>query len=885
MDVITRFKLETAQYDSKLRDATDRMKELMRSVQVAGGSLNDLSAKDKELAHSFGTLSTGANNAKDKVRELANDLNRVGRAYFTMTKEMQESDVGKAIAEQMRVMKERLTEAKKELYDMGGAEQSSAAGGLDLNAVMESLASQFGINTKLLSSLTSGTVATTAAVTAGVAAVAAATKAWADYNDEINRQSTMTTVVTGLKGDASEELTMGARALARTYDIDFRQAIEAANTLMQQFGVTGEQALSLLQDGMQGMIAGDGGKLLSMIQQYAPSFRDAGIEASQLVAIIQNSEGGLFTEQNMNAIVMGIRNIRHQTKATRDALAGLGIDGEEMTRKLNDGTMTVFEALQEVAGAIDNVRSGSDEAGAVMQNVFGRQGTMAGTKLGEAIATLNTNLQETKKQTGELGESFVRLNDANLRLERTMQEIFGMSGWEDMSNTIKTQFAESLSDALQYLIDVRDALNDIGSYDSFETLADAARRFVPALWPILKGLQEMKGLLNDIKSAWNGITGNTPEPQKEQPQTAQQKPVQNGYQVTTDKNGTVVSTTRIVNGQKVDEPKQTTQQTNQRTYEQVKADLDRAKKELENAKDSISRGTAKSLVDYYEQELKRLPKPAVKQETKNTNTKSTSTTTTTKKDTWVPIEMKPVEAVDIKGRSVNDVNADLSKAKSDYNAAGDEFGRAAAQAMIDKYQAELTAIKNESTPFADAYKYDFGKDIKGLENAREKKNGNESKQEANLSKEIGQMAGGMQSMAAGLETLGVELPEGLDKMFGGIMSVVQVLQGISAIVTAIQVISAADTFIPFARGGIVKAANGYTVPGNFGYDAVPSLLTSGEVVLNRAQQGNIVSQMMDSRINGGGASTPSYVRGEDIWLGVNNFLKRSGRGEIVTSRK
>ena len=101
-----------------------------------------------------------------------------------------------------------------------------------------------------------------------------------------------------------------------------------------------------------------------------------------------------------------------------------------------------------------------------------------------------------------------------MRLERTMQEIFGMSGWEDMSNTIKTQFAESLSDALQYLIDVRDALNDIGSYDSFETLADAARRFVPALWPLLKGLQEMKGLLNDIKSAWNGITGNTPEPPK-----------------------------------------------------------------------------------------------------------------------------------------------------------------------------------------------------------------------------------------------------------------------------------------------------------------------------------------------------------------------------------
>ena len=44
--------------------------------------------------------------------------------------------------------------------------------------------------------------------------------------------------------------------------------------------------MSLIRDGMQGMIQGDGPKLLSMIQQYAP-FRDAGVSASQLVAVIR----------------------------------------------------------------------------------------------------------------------------------------------------------------------------------------------------------------------------------------------------------------------------------------------------------------------------------------------------------------------------------------------------------------------------------------------------------------------------------------------------------------------------------------------------------------------------------------------------------------------
>ena len=44
-----------------------------------------------------------------------------------------------------------------------------------------------------------------------------------------------------------------------------------------------------------------------------------------------------------------------------------------------------------------------------------------------------------------------------------------------------------------------------------------------------------------------------------------------------DKNGKVVRESKIVNGEKIDIPVST----NQRTYEQVKTDLDRAKKELE----------------------------------------------------------------------------------------------------------------------------------------------------------------------------------------------------------------------------------------------------------------------------------------------------------------
>ena len=99
-----------------------------------------------------------------------------------------------------------------------------------------------------------------------------------------------------------------------------------------------------------------------------------------------------------------------------------------------------------------------------------------------------------------------------------------------------------------------------------------------------------------------------------------------------------------------------------------------------------------------------------------------------------------------------------------------------------------------------------------------------------------------------------------------------------------QDVQIATSIIPgFARGGIIPhAATGFVVPGNDFSDRTPILASSGELILNKAQQGNLASQLTGaerSTQNG----TP-YVDGEKIFLGINNFLRRSGRGEIVTSR-
>ena len=326
---------------------------------------------------------------------------------------------------------------------------------------LNSFTSKLGISSNLTSVFTSNIGMAATGLGAAVAIIGKATQAWADYNSELAKQDQITTVTTGLKGDDANKMTDTVRALADTYNIDFREAINAANTLMTQFGINGEEAINLIKDGMQGMIIGDGGKLLSMIQQYAPAFRDAGINASQLVAVIHNTEGGIFTDDNMNAIVQGIKNIRLMKDTTKDALRSIGIDGDAMAKQLNDGTITIFQALQQVVGALNGTNASSQAAGEVMQNVFGKQGVTAGHNLSEAILTLNTNLEETKRQTGDLGDAYADLQTANENLNTAIRECFGYDGWEQMSIGIKSQLITALADVLNFLDKIFGRLSDI----------------------------------------------------------------------------------------------------------------------------------------------------------------------------------------------------------------------------------------------------------------------------------------------------------------------------------------------------------------------------------------------------------------------------------------
>ena len=460
-DNILRLKVDSTEYDNKLKRASDALTRYAEGARKCGGTLEVVEKDTLAYTRALGNMETVSRTAKGKLSEMVKAFTDLSMQYRQLTAEEQNSPFGRALAQSLDTLKNRINNYKSQLNEVGRSIGEVETKNMNFKDVLGVVGDKLGVNGNIMSLVTTGHIGMAAAIGAGVTAVVKMTEAFAEYNEELEKNENITTVTTGLKGPEAGEMTESAEALAKVYGVDFRDVINAANTLMTQFGKTGEDSIQLIREGLQGMIEGDGPKLLSMIQQYAPAFRDAGISASELVAIIHNSEGGIFTAANMNAIVMGIKNIRLMTNATNEALAKIGVDGEAITKKLNDGTMTIFEAMQLVLTKLQETKAGSQAAGEVMLTIFGRQGVSAGQNIAKAINTLNLNLEETKKQTGEIGEKNDELYTATLKLNKAIKECFGVESFGAFKKSIKTDVIDMLAGVLNFINEIKQSIHNI----------------------------------------------------------------------------------------------------------------------------------------------------------------------------------------------------------------------------------------------------------------------------------------------------------------------------------------------------------------------------------------------------------------------------------------
>ena len=139
---------------------------------------------------------------------------------------------------------------------------------------------------------------------AGIAGAGVAFKFWYDYNAGLVEATRLTQQFTGKSGDDLKAFRNQVQAVADTFNADFKETLISANALAKQFGISADEAIQLIQDGF--IAGGDAnGEFLNTLKEYPAYFKEAGISASQFVAIVaETNKAGIFSDKGVDAILL-----------------------------------------------------------------------------------------------------------------------------------------------------------------------------------------------------------------------------------------------------------------------------------------------------------------------------------------------------------------------------------------------------------------------------------------------------------------------------------------------------------------------------------------------------------------------------------------------------
>lgn len=290
---------------------------------------------------------------------------------------------------------------------------------------------------------------------AGIAGAGAALKWWYDYNEGLAEATRLTREFTGLAGDELVSVRNDIQALSDVMGHDFKDTLSTVDALMSNYGISAKEAIKVVQDGFTSG-ADLSGDLLEKLQKYAPTFHDAGISASEMVAILQQTRSGIFSDKGLDIITMASKKIREMSSGTKAALTEIGIDVNKVQEDLADGTRSTFDIIQEVSTKMKSFGADSQQVGDVLKNVFGKNGAEAGIKLIEQLDTMSTDIDELKKQTGEWGEAQEKQIEATKELNGAMSALFDLTdnGFEEMMDQMKLIATKSLVSIVKGVINV-----------------------------------------------------------------------------------------------------------------------------------------------------------------------------------------------------------------------------------------------------------------------------------------------------------------------------------------------------------------------------------------------------------------------------------------------
>lgn len=305
-----------------------------------------------------------------------------------------------------------------------------------------------------------------------------------------------------------KDLAQNALILRDTFGFEIDESMRAANMLMDQFGMTGEEAFNLIAQGAQNGL-NKNGDLLDSINEYSVHYKQLGYTGEEFFnSLVNGSEAGTFSVDKLGDAMkeFGIR-AKDTATSTDEAYELLNMDADEMRARFAAGGESAQQATNDVLTALFNMddavvqnQAGVDLFGTMWEDL-GIEGVKALTDVnGEADKTAETMEEINSIKYDDIGSAFSEIGRI-IKVD-LLQPIA-----DELMPTI-TEFVEWLkSDAIPWIIENADKLiatiAGIGAAFAALKIVGIIQGIISAfstLIPIIKSVGVAQAALNLVMS-------------------------------------------------------------------------------------------------------------------------------------------------------------------------------------------------------------------------------------------------------------------------------------------------------------------------------------------------------------------------------------------------
>ena len=859
-DVITKFKLETTQYDSKMRSAVKELSDFAKTATQAGSDFNNFTKKQVEAARAIGNMETTCTDAKGKVKELVSSFNDFARSYNALNEQQKQGDFAKAMAESLTTLQGRIKQAKAEMQGLSAPGAQGGGGFLSgISGKMDGMLSVLGGN---LMTKAAGAVAQLGSemadmVKQGVEMAKAGEGIRIAFERLGNGQ-----ILDGLREATHGTVTDIELMKAAVKFNDFKLPVEELGTMLafaQQKAKDTGQSVDYMVDSI---VTGLGRKSLMILDNLGLSaseikeeMKKTGDMTTAVGAIIrkQMSEAGDYVETAADRAAQANVSLQNKMEELGRKFAPVEEASSQLWTSMKIGILDV------VSGPLARLLNGLTEAGRLRNQM-------------DDMAGGNSN-SETAKQI-----KFLRNTSPGNRKARYDKQIAIYNAQEEKEwrsvNSLRAQRETFRRQAMK-----RGAReSDMDTFNDFDRqIAEHTNK--AKSWQMFR--------INYQRAAQPLLTTNHPAPPPPpkipssggKPSHTTTTPA---AELTEEQKIQKQINELVQEGMGMDEKARTAQrekiaalQEQLEGYQKIKDELLGIEKKEKETKaqemvqglSGVTENSLKANQSYWQGKLGGMEIGS---------------------DEYMKTQANIIDT--------QAFNTILNEAMKRDVSISDETKESIMQGLIDgesvrEELVSLVEIINETLADSgiEPIKLDFD-------------TGNVKKETKEVNKEWNAAASAIQAVGNAMS----QIEDPAAKVLGTIAQAVATMAlSYSQAANSPAVTGSGWGWIAFAATGVATMissisaikqatsgfANGGVIPGNsmsgdnlrgMTPDGTVYGLNSQEIILNKAQQGNLASQLTDSAVQGFGGQP--YVEGEKIFLGMNNSSRRMGRGEIVTTQ-